>query len=153
VDLADEAVDVDDQAPVTGPGARRPRAPERLGEHPVELPDMPERERAQERPQRRGRHGPPPEHRAAAARAQDVAVVDRVSAQQHRRDQRHHLAARIRRTHTIAKIDSLIDQHLDPDSSGERRRQHDTRVRHKPLVVEATATRSGTTTSAPSLTI
>jgi hypothetical protein len=59
-----------------------------------------------------------------------------IESQRHRRDQRHHLRARVRRPRTIAEIDSLIDQPFDPEPSGERRRQHDPRVRHKPLVIE-----------------
>ncbi len=54
-DLADEGVDVDDQTTVARAGARGPRASERLAQDAVELADVPERERAQKRPQRRGR--------------------------------------------------------------------------------------------------
>jgi hypothetical protein len=41
-DLADEAVDVDRQAPRARSGAGLPRARERLGEQPVELAHVPE---------------------------------------------------------------------------------------------------------------
>jgi hypothetical protein len=56
VDLADEAVQIHDQRPTARTRARLPRPRERNVQHPVELANMPERERAQERPERRGRH-------------------------------------------------------------------------------------------------
>jgi len=55
VDLADERVNVDDQPLVAWAGAG---AAQRLGQDAVELTDVPERERAQERPERRRRHRP-----------------------------------------------------------------------------------------------
>src|SRR3954469_497254 len=55
VDLADEGVDVDDQALVAGTGARLPSARERVAQDPVKLADVPERKRPQKRPQRRRR--------------------------------------------------------------------------------------------------
>ena len=58
VDVADEAVDVDDQSAVARAGPGAPRTCERLGEQPVELADMPEREGAQERAERRRRSDP-----------------------------------------------------------------------------------------------
>ena len=51
VNLTDEAVDVDGQQLVAGAGAQSPRAAQRDGEDPVELTNVPERKRAQERPQ------------------------------------------------------------------------------------------------------
>ena len=81
------------------PPARRARAPRPSSA--VELADMPERERAQKRPQRRGRRHPAAQQPARAARAQHVAVIDAVGAQHHRVDQRHHLAARVRRARPV----------------------------------------------------
>ena len=78
VDLADKRIDIDDQTPVAGAGARPPRAREREAEHPVELADVPERERAQKRPQRRRRRHHMPEHRLRLPRTQHIAVIDAV---------------------------------------------------------------------------
>jgi hypothetical protein len=50
VDLADEAVDIDDKPPAAGARPCPPGARERLAEQPVELADMPEAERAQNVP-------------------------------------------------------------------------------------------------------
>ena len=111
--LADEAVGVDDQATVTGPGARSPRASDALIKHAVKLADMPERERAQERAQRRRRRDHMAEHRAGLSRAQHVAVLDAVRPERHRRDQAHHLAPGIRRASAITEIDRVIDELLD----------------------------------------
>ena len=134
--LADEGVDVDDQSPVARSGARRPRALERLTQHAVELADMPERKRAQKRPQRRGRHHTMPEHIGGPARAQQITVIDAVRAQRHRRDQRHHLRALVARADTLAKHDTRVDQRLDPQPLRERPRQDDSGVRDRPLVIE-----------------
>jgi len=48
-------VDVDHEPARSRPGAGRPRAPQRLAEHAVELAHVSEAEAAQERPERRGR--------------------------------------------------------------------------------------------------
>ena len=136
VDLADERVDVDDQPPVAGAGARRPRARERLGEHAVELADVPERERAQERAERRRRRTRCPSTSAVRPDAQHVAVVDAVRARAPSPTPASSPCARVRRPGTLAEIDALIDQRLDPQPPGQRRRQHDPRVGDRPLIVE-----------------
>jgi hypothetical protein len=59
-DLADEAVDIDDETSVARPGARLPRALNRPAQQPVELADMPERERPQKRPKSRRLRNPGP---------------------------------------------------------------------------------------------
>ena len=63
---------------------------------------MPERERAQKRPQRRRRRQPAAQQPPRAPGAQHVAVVDAVGAQHHRKQQRHHLAPGVRRARPIA---------------------------------------------------
>ncbi len=137
VHLADEGVDVDDQARLTGAGTGLPRARERLAEHAVELAHVPERERAQERPQRRGRRHPAAQQPARAPRAQQVAVIDRVGAQRHRVDERHHLAPRVARAGPIgAQAHAASDQPLDAQPPSERRGQRDSRVGDQALVVE-----------------
>jgi hypothetical protein len=95
VNLADEAVDVDDEAPLARPGARPPCAREALAEHAVELAHVPEGKRAQERAERRGRGHPAAQKPPRAPCAQHVAVVDRVRAERHRVDQRHDLGPRV----------------------------------------------------------
>ena len=87
VDLADERIDINDESILARPGTRRPRARQAVSQHPVELADMPERERPQERPQRRRRRHRMPEHRPGLARAQHVAVIDAVRPERHRRHQ------------------------------------------------------------------
>jgi hypothetical protein len=57
-------------------GTETPRAPQRLAGHPVELADMPEGERTQERAQRRRCHHPKPQHPLRRTRAQHVRVID-----------------------------------------------------------------------------
>ena len=98
---------------------------------------MPERERAQERPQRRGRRHPAAQQPPRPARPQQLAVIDAVRAEHHREHQRHHLAPRVRGTRPIpAQPHQPPGQSLDPQPLGERRDQHHTRVRDRPLIIE-----------------
>ncbi len=137
VDLADEAVQVDHQRPVTRPGASLPRAGERDVEHPVELADVPEGERAQERPQCRRGHHPVPEDQARGAGTQQVHVLDAVRAGEHPVHQRHHLAARQRRPRPpIRKPHRLVHQLLKTQPVSQRRRGQQSRVADEPLLVE-----------------
>ncbi len=62
VHLADRRVEIDHQLVVAGPRARRPCPTQRFRGNLVELAEMPERERPQERAQRRGSHHPEPQH-------------------------------------------------------------------------------------------
>jgi len=64
------------------------------------------------------------------------AVIDAIRAQSHRRDQRHDLRPGVGRAGTLAEIDGLLDERLDPEALGERRGQHDPSVRHHPLIIE-----------------
>ena len=72
-DLADEAVDVDDQPPVAGARAGLPGPLDRLPEQRVELAHVPERERPQKRSKRRRRRDPSPEQPPRAPGAQYAA--------------------------------------------------------------------------------
>ena len=58
VNLADEAVDIDDQPSRAGSGPGVPRACQRDARHAIELAHVPERERAQKRTERRRRRDP-----------------------------------------------------------------------------------------------
>jgi hypothetical protein len=136
VDLTDERIDVDRQRVLARPGAGRPRPRKAVGEHPIQLADVPERERPQERPKRRRRRDPMPEHRGGLPRAQHVAVLDAVSAQDHRADHRHHLATRIRAALALAEIHARVDQLLDPQPARQQRGHHHAGVGDRPLIVE-----------------
>jgi hypothetical protein len=138
VDLADEAVDIDDQPPAARSRSGVPRARQRDARHAVQLTDVPERECAQKRAQRRRRRDPAAQQPTRATRAQYVAVIDAVRAQRHRIDQRHDLAASIARAGPVgAQTHHPLRERLDPQSSGERRDEHDPGVRDRPLVIEA----------------
>jgi hypothetical protein len=136
MDLTDEGVDVDHQPRLARPGARAPRALEGLRQHPVELTDMPERERPQKRAQRRRRHRPVTEHHLGAPGPEHVAVIDAVRPEQHRVDQREHLAPRPRRPRPTAEPDRRIDERLEPQPPPQRHREHDPGVDDHPLVIE-----------------
>ena len=53
VDLTNERINIHNELIVTWSGARRPRPPEAVSQHSVELADVPKRERPQECPERR----------------------------------------------------------------------------------------------------
>jgi hypothetical protein len=90
-----------------------------LGE-PVELADLPEGERAQERPQGGGGHDPMAEHLAGGAAAQQVGVVDAVGTRQHRLDQGQQLAPRMGGASPLAQVDQRIGGLLDAQPLGQR---------------------------------
>ncbi|HEV2070483.1 MAG TPA: hypothetical protein VGR26_11870 [Acidimicrobiales bacterium] len=58
LDLAHGGVHIDHQPGRARPGAQRPRPAHHLAHHRLELADMSEGERPQERAERRGRHHP-----------------------------------------------------------------------------------------------
>ena len=136
VHLANERIDIDDQALVARAGAGRPRPRQRLSQHPVELTDVPERKRPEERAQRRRRRDLMAEDRAGPPGAQHVAVIDAVRAERHRRDQRHDLAARMRRARPLTEVDRPVHQRLDPQPRRQHGGQHHARVRDRPLIVK-----------------
>jgi hypothetical protein len=143
VDLADEAVDVDDEPPRGRARTRRPGSPQRLTEYAVELAHVPEGERAQERAERRRGHRLVAQNGLRLPGAQEVAVVDRVGARRHRVQKREHLATRPRGPRSLAQVDRLVDQPLDPQPVRQRRRQHQPGVGDEPLVVELRCERVG----------
>jgi hypothetical protein len=115
VDLADEAVEIDHQRPVPGSRPGLPRARERDIKHAVELADMPERERPQERSERGGGHHPVPENELGRSGSEQVHVINRVRAGEHPVHQRHHFAAGQARTRQPGvKPDRLVHQLLEP---------------------------------------
>ncbi len=113
--LADEAVDVDYQAPCAWSRTRRPGALDRLARHQIELADVAEAEGAQEGAECRGRHRPVAEQGLGGAGAQHVCVLDRVSASRDCVDQGEHLAPGAGGARLLTEADRLIDQGLDPE--------------------------------------
>jgi len=77
-----------------------------------------------------------PKQRGRTPATQHVAAIDAVRAQHHRRNESHHLAARIRRPGALAKIDSGVHDRLQPQPLREQPRQHNPGVRNGPLVIE-----------------
>ena len=75
VNLADETVDIDHQAFITRAGAHPPRTSQCLCQHAVELADMAEGERSQERSQRRWCRQPATQKPARATRSQYLTVM------------------------------------------------------------------------------
>ena len=98
---------------------------------------MPEAERAQKRPQRRGRHHPVPQDQTSRPGAQHVHVIDAVRTGHHPVQEAHHFATRQRRPgNPVAQPHRLIHQLLDPQPVRERRCQQQAGVADEPLLVE-----------------
>jgi len=97
---------------------------------------VPERERPQKRSQRRGcRH--PSQQPTGPSRAQHLRVIDAVTTEHHREQQRQHLASRVHRSGTVARQQHrVINKALNTEPLGERREQHDSRVRDDLLIVK-----------------
>ena len=129
--------------PSPGPAPGLPRPLKRPAEQRVELAHVPERERAQERPQRRRRRDPAAQQPAGAAR--------RAARRSHRCCRRPSTIAnttaitlrpalaapgRSRRSRT-----RLPRQRLDPEPPSERRDQHHPAVTDDALVVESAPAR------------
>jgi len=136
VNLTNETVDVDRQAPVARTGPRLPRPRQALREHAIELADMTERKRPQKRAQCRRGGDPAAQQPAGAPGPQHVAVIDAVGPEHHRVDQHHHLAPRPGRRATHTQPHAIVDETLDPKPDGERRHEHDPGVRDDPVIVE-----------------
>jgi hypothetical protein len=110
VGLAVGGVDIDGQRPRSGPGAGRPRPPQRLLGDLVELAGRSPGERAQEHPQRGRRGNPVAQHLAGGAGAQPVGVVDPAAAGQRGMDQGHGLVADVGRAGRLAEVDVGVEQ-------------------------------------------
>ena len=136
VDLTDRGVHVDRHRPALRPGARRPGPPDRLGDHRVELADMPERERSQERPQRRGGHHPERQHRLGSAGAETVRVIDVGSSGQDRGHQRQHLATRTGPADPVDESNPLVHEGLETEPDHQRGRHDQPGVGHQRRVIE-----------------
>jgi hypothetical protein len=102
----------------------------------VELADMPEGERAQPRPHGGGGHHPMAKHRLGGPAAQQLHVVDAVSASDHGVDQGEQLASGTGRAWLVPQVDQLVGGPLDPQPLGQGRRQQQSGAGHRPLVIE-----------------
>jgi hypothetical protein len=114
---------------------------------------VPERERAQEGAQRRGRQRAVAEQRLAAAGAQHVAVVDRIGTAHHRLQKRADLAARPGGPRTLTKPDDPIDQPLDAEPVDQRAGQHHPALATSRSTSNSTATESARTKAREPFTI
>jgi len=137
VGLTHRVIDIDISQPVrTGeqrslPGQRR----EQPGVHRVELPNVSESERAQERPQRRRCPDPTeqPLHRAVA---QQVQVIDTVRASDHPRDDRRHFHLREHPTRPAGEPDMLTHQLVQAGAFRHPQDREQTRARHKTRIIK-----------------
>jgi len=136
VDLAHRGIEVHRQLLGARAGAGGPRSgQEGLGD-PVQLADVAEGERAQERAQRRGGHHPMPEDLLGASGPQHVSVVDRVAAGHHRVQQGQHLAAGPVVAGPVAEVDEFVDDCLDIQVFGQGCGQHQAGVGDGVVVIE-----------------
>ncbi len=136
VDLPHGVVDVDvGDLPGAGQqrGVRRQRGQE-PGRHRIQLPDVAEGERPQERAQRRG--CPHPGHQPAhAAVAQQVQIVDGIRAGDHPRHDRGNLHRRVRPTRA-RQVHVLGDQVVQPAALRQRQHGRQSRTGHQIRIVK-----------------
>jgi hypothetical protein len=97
---------------------------------------MPEGERAQERPQRAGRHHLVAQHLGGGARTQQVGVVDAVTAGHQRVHHGQGLASRPVPAGPLAQIDQLVDDRFDPQPLRQGRGQQQAGVGDHVLIVK-----------------
>jgi tetratricopeptide (TPR) repeat protein len=76
------------------------------------------------------------QHASRAAGPQGVRVVDAVTAGEGRHDERQELVADVRPARLVAEVEMLVDEALEVEVLGQRRRQEEPRVRHQAIVVE-----------------
>ncbi len=139
VDAAVGGVDVHEGHPVDsgqqwgGPG----QAGEEVPVHRVELAVVPVRERAQEGAEG-GRRSHPAEQSARRAVPEPVGVVDRVGPGAHRRDQRHHLRARMGTGAVVGAFDAqpVAGQSGQAGALGQADQRDQPRVRDQIRLVE-----------------
>ena len=136
VNLDDGGVHVDGQRAIAGAGTGRPRPTQSDISNAVELADMTEGERPQERAHRRRRHGPVRKDLRRRSRPEHVDVGDEVPAGGHRGHQGQQLAARSEPARPIAQVDRFICKGLELEVLGQRRGQHQPGVGHRVLVIE-----------------
>jgi hypothetical protein len=79
----------------------------------------------------------PPSSRPVRPGAQHARVVNAVGAEHHRKQQRHHLAPRVRGARPIApQPHTLLRERLNPESPSKRRDNHHPGIADDALVVE-----------------
>ena len=132
VDLADRGVQIDRQRRTARACSQLPCASQRARQHRFELADVTERDRAQERPDRRGRHRLESQHPPGAAGTQHLDVIDVGGAREHRRYHRENLRARVRR----AGAHPPLDQPQQTQTGHQRARQDQARVGHQAFMIE-----------------
>ena len=128
VDRTDRRVDVDHQRPIAGSGTRRPGPLENPTDDRFELADMPEREGAQERAQRRRRHHPMRQHPSGGTGTEHVGVIDVAGAGDHRVHQGQHLAAGTGTADPPDQAHRCVDQRLQLEPRRQRGDQQQTGV-------------------------
>jgi hypothetical protein len=136
VHLTDRRVEVDHRLLAPRPGTERPGPPDRLGDHRVELANVPEGEGAQERAERRGGHHPKRQDLLRRSGRQSIGVVDVGRPRQDRRHQRQHLATGQCPTDSSPQAHNLVDEGFEPEADHQRGRDDQPAIGHESGVVE-----------------
>ena len=119
VHLDDGRVEVDGHRLFPRTSPKRPRPSDGLGDHRVQLADMAEGERPQERAQRGRRHHPEGQHPAGRPGPQPVGMVDVGCPGQDRRHERQHLTAGMCSTDTAMQPHHLVHEGLQAEADHE----------------------------------
>ena len=122
-----------------GPAPARPGPGQQLAAHPVQLADVAPTEAAQEGAQGGGCLDCAAQGAGGPAGAQHVGVVDAVSPSQRRRNQGHHLVARVRPARGAAKVELVVDQFGQAQAPGQGGRKDQPGIGHQAVIVEGDA--------------
>ncbi len=136
VGLADRRIKVDGERCVAGSGPSRPGLGQQLPAHPVQLADMAPPETAQEGAQGGGRLDRAAQGAGCPPGAQHIGVVNTVAASQRRRNQGHHLVARVGPARRIAQVEALLDELGQAEAQGEGGRKDQPGIGHQAVIVE-----------------
>ena len=136
VGLADRRIKVDGERCVAGSGPSRPGLGQQLPAHPVQLADMAPPETAQEGAQGGGRLDRAAQGAGCPPGAQHIGVVNTIAASQRRRNQGHHLVARVGPARRIAQVEALLDELGQAEAQGEGGRKDQPGIGHQAVIVE-----------------
>ena len=125
------------ESPGPAPAAQAPG--QQLAAHPVQLADVAPTEAAQEGAQSGGRLDRAAQGAGGPAGAQHAGVVNAVAASQRRRNQGHHLVARVRAARGAAKVEMVVDQFGQAQAPSQGGRQDQPGLGHQAVIVEGRA--------------
>ena len=134
VGLADGGVQIDGQRRVAGSGPGSPGPCQQLPAHPLQLADVAPPEAAKEGSQGGWRLDSAAQGANCPAGTQRVGVVNAVAPSQRRRNQAHHLVARVRPPRRISEVNVAVDELMQTQVLGEGHRKEQPCIGHQTVI-------------------